>query len=648
MRKQITTWMLMLLCCASTTMAQKVATTPTAIEDMQDGYYVMVMRTADSRTDNTNGNFLYCDGQNSDKNVHFDEASAADHNLRGTTLAQNDFKYVFYVSKTDNKVSIKAYGTNYYWPAIPAAQKDESQHADGYKKNTPANWLDFVVSASAAQYDYTRNGEWFGLKCAAKKYTKVVLWYEGSVTATVNVNDETHRIGYWESGDKNICQFQIYAVDDMPEPGSLATVVYNYIYNGDVKKTTTESSARVGREYPDVDLSGLPDFLAAEKPAGTVTAEGGTFDIELKEALPFKTSTDAAPIYYYLENVRGDGTRLYASSGLKFRTAEQASSVNDVRNDLWYVKGNVFDGFQFSSESNNDALRSSSIVGYTSVVNPMLKVGSATLRYTDTWDLYANGEYVSVCPHTGSWYSDVSGFSQNRLDDSNKKNYSWKLNGNEVNFTQFKEGDASFAFRLVEPTFTFPMYPVGSNTYNSFAAPFGVEVVSDDIKMYKGALDAANKELVISPVDAAPINAGVVLMAEGSNAESVTLKAVAGAPALEGNDLKGTTAEIKVADLANILIFGMADDGSEAVGFFAANGSVVSLGANHAYLLRETVQQVKGVSIRIEGEPTSIGSISSESTARGNDAIYDLTGRRVARTQRGGLYIQNGRKFIVK
>ncbi len=631
MRKQITTWMLMLLCCASTTMAQQVATTPTAIEDMQDGYYVMVMRTADSRTDNTNGNFLYCDGQNSDKNVHFDEASAADHNLRGTTLAQNDFKYVFYVSKTDSKVSIKAYGTNYYWPAIPAATSNNRK---------PAEQETFSLGTTAASYTFEINDGWCYLSLSAEQYRAIIG--NKSVKAYVRLNNDTnHMLGYWDDdNNRNICQFQIYAVDDMPEPGSLATVVYNYIYNGDVKKTTTESSARVGREYPDVDLSGLPDFLAAEKPAGTVTAEGGTFDIELKEALPFKTSTDAAPIYYYLENVQG--TRLYASSSLKFRTAEQASSVNDVSNDLWYVKGNPFDGFQFSSVAAGNLLHSSS-----ALLNSASLAFSGLTDNTCTWDVFpADSEGLgvfSVCPIAGSVCNWPS-----KCDDSNKKNYSWKLNGKEVNFTQFKEGDASFAFRLVEPTFTFPMYPVGSNTYNSFAAPFDVKVVSDDIKMYKGALDAANKELVISPVDAAPANAGVVLMAEGSNAESVTLKAVAGAPALEGNDLKGTTAEIKAADLADKLIFGMADDGSEAVGFFAANGSVVSLGANHAYLLRETVQQVKGVSIRIEGEPTSIGSISSESTANGNDAIYDLAGRRVARTQRGGLYIQNGRKFIVK
>lgn len=644
MRRKITAWMLMLACCVSTTLAQKVATTPTAIEDMQDGYYVMVMRTADGRTDNTNGNFLYCDGQNGDKNVHFDEFSAANHNLRGGggILAQDAFKYVFYVSKVDNKVSIKAYGTNYYWPAIPAAQKDKSQHADGYDKNTPANWLDFVVSDSPAQYDYASSGEWFGLKCAAKKYTSNLIgtrWTESAVTATVNVNDDTHRIGYWESGDKNICQFQIYAVEDMPEPGSLATVIYNFTYNGVVKKTTTESSARVGREYPDVDLSGLPDFLTAEKPAGTVTAEGGTFDIELKDALPFKTSTDAAPIYYYLENVQG--TRLYANSDLQFRTAEQARSVNEVQNDLWYVKGNPFDGYYFHSVASNGNVRSATQMSHVAALALSGSTG------TDKWYIYPNTDGFSVCAAKGETYYD--GW-WHELDDSNKKNYSWSLDsdGNGVGFKEFKEGDASFAFRLVEPTFTFPMYPVGGNTYNSFAAPFDVEVVGGDIKMYKGELNAANKELVISKVNAAPANAGVVLIGENSTADAVTLKAVAGAEALEDNDLVGTTEPISAKDLANKLIFGVADDGSGAVGFFAANESVVSLDANHAYLPRETVQQVKGVSIRIEGEPTSIGSISSESTANGNDAIYDLAGRRVARAQKGGLYIQNGRKFIVK
>ncbi len=640
--RKITTWMQMLLltCSASPALAQNVASTPTAIDDVQDrgGYYVLVMRTADSRTDNTNGNFVYYDGQ-SDKNVHFDETSAAENNLRGATLKKENYKYVFHVSKTDGKVSIKAYGTNDYWPAIPDAQEDEGQHADGYAKNTPANWLDFVASATAAKYEYTKNGDWFNLQCTANKFEKkgwgITWWSESSVTATVNVNDETHRIGYWESGDKNICQFQIYAVDDMPEPGSLATVTYNYTFNGEVKKTTSDPSARVGHEYPNVDLKGLPDFLAAEKPAGTVTAEGGTFVIELKEALPFKTSTDAAPVYYYLGTADAQNPAIFYNqsksfpNAVGFRALNSDIAVNDIPNSLWYVTGNPFDGFQFHNVGAKDIVCSSAVI--SSAFNVCLLAFEGVALNTSNWDVRKtstnNGSAFTVYPH-------------------NETANCWRYSDSDVKFNYEESYPNEFA--AYPATFTFPMYPVGKNTYNSFAAPFDVEVVGDDIKMYKGVLDAANKELVISPVDAAPANAGVVLMGENSNAEAVTLKAVAGAQALEGNDLVGTTEDILAADLADKLIFGVADDGTEAVGFFAANSSVVSLNANHAYLNRATVQQVKGVSMRIDGEATSIGRIDNNKTSRAEGAIYDLAGRRVTSAQKGGLYIQNGRKFIVK
>jgi hypothetical protein len=45
------------------------------------------------------------------------------------------------------------------------------------------------------------------------------------------------------------------------------------------------------------------------------------------------------------------------------------------------------------------------------------------------------------------------------------------------------------------------------------------------------------------------------------------------------------------------------------------------------------------------GEPTAIESVV---TGNSNSVIYDLSGRRVLSTVKGGLYIQNGKKFIVK
>lgn len=163
--------------------------------------------------------------------------------------------------------------------------------------------------------------------------------------------------------------------------------------------------------------------------------------------------------------------------------------------------------------------------------------------------------------------------------------------------------------------------------------------------MYKGSVNTAIHELTLSQVDAAPANAGVMLLGENSSANEVTLKAVSGVAALEGNSLVGITSEL--SDLTGKLILGISDQ-TGAVGFFTAGSSVASLQANHAYL-PWTDSQVKGISMRIEGEATSIGKIEGGQTnASGNGAIYDLMGRRVLRTEKGGFYIQNGRKFIVK
>ena len=639
--KKITTLMVMLMGCVFSALAQTVASTATALESLQSGYYVLLMKTADERTDQANGNFVYY-GQD-DLAVHYDEASSSDNNLRSTTLSQENFKYVFYVENNSGKISIKAYGTNYYWPAIPAAEKNES-------KCNPANQMNFVVSTSAASYEYSANGDWYYLKTPATKWEKILgSWRRKptNINALVNVNDDTHKIGYWEGGDKNRCQFQFYAVDDMPEPSQIATITYNYTFDGQIRKTQSFGDARIGRAYPEVDVTGLPDFITAEKPEGTVSGDE-TVEINLKEILPFQTSTDAAPIYYYLENVQG--TRLYANgSSLAFRTAEQAANVNDVRNDLWYVKGNVFDGLQFSSVSSGNLLHSAAVMSH---VTALAFRGESS--NTSTWSLKQNSDGFAVCPVSGSsyWYVGASVINFPKLTDSNNSDYSWKLddNANGVGFQAYEAGNDAFSFRLVPATFTFPMYPGGDdNVYNTFAAPFDVELDDEEgnVKMYKGKVDNTGKELVLSEVNAVPANAGVMLMGEKSQAEFVTFKVVAGAQAIEDNDLVGTTVEMAAADLADKLILGISDQTNE-VGFFSINGNVATLTANHAYL-NKTNATMQTLSVRLAGQPTAIGQNSVDNGNVDNNApIYDLTGRRVVRTVKGQFYIQNGRKFIAE
>lgn len=454
--------------------------------------------------------------------------------------------------------------------------------------------------------------------------------YKNVKTTDYVVLKDNQRLGYWDATAPADALFQIYAVEDVPEADQIVTYTYNYTLNGMSKTKSPQSMMGViGHPYHELDVT-LPDYVVAKKPSGRIKAEdnGQSIEIVCTETLPFKTSTDDAPVYYYLENVMDAGTRLYGNGGLKYRAAENASAVNDVRNDLWYVTGNAFDGLQFHSVGTGDVAKSYAALS----TSTSLTADSYLLGYNDMWFVYRISD---------------STFGIRAYSGFNGKYLFWYMEKSKTN-VKFEEAGTSdaFAFRMVEPTFTFPMYNGGDgNVYNTFAAPFDVALADDNVKMYKGSVNTAKHELTLSQVDAAPATAGVMLLGENSSANEVTLKAVSGVAALEGNSLVGITSEL--SDLTGKLILGISDQ-TDAVGFFTAGSSVASLQANHAYLPWAD-SQVKGISMRIEGEATSIGKIEGGQTnASGNGAIYDLMGRRVLRTEKGGFYIQNGRKFIVK
>jgi hypothetical protein len=90
-----------------------------------------------------------------------------------------------------------------------------------------------------------------------------------------------------------------------------------------------------------------------------------------------------------------------------------------------------------------------------------------------------------------------------------------------------------------------------------------------------------------------------------------------------------------------MLNFTVADNGT---------GTKVTEGGTHflnngfkAYLPKTT--EAKTLRFNFGGETTAIDAVEVENA---NAPIYDLSGRRVLSTVKGGIYIQNGKKFIVK
>lgn len=611
--KKVVFLLMMLAGCMGGVQAQKVASTPTGPSDIKDGYYVLLAKTGEGTKTDEAGAFVYY--KSSDNKIYYD-AKGATANLLGKTVESVDeFKYFFHVEKnSDGTVKICAWNTNTYWQSVSKATI-RHQHPGKVDQITQASdGASFTLKAI--------DGKWCTLSFPGTYFS----WGSRKDCTDYVVLNDNQQVGYFDGSSSADAQFQFYAVSDVPEDG--VTFTYNYTFEGVSKIKSGTRMGVIGRDFPapnDV----LPDYVVANKPSRKVVAEdnGQSIEIVCTEALPFKTSTDDAPVYYYLENVMDAGTRLYGNGGLKYRAAENASAVNDVRNDLWYVTGNAFDGLQFHSVGTGQVAKTNLTITASSLC--WLTANSSGSK--DKWFVYRISDSTF-----GIHAYSIAGedFAWNMEDDKDN-----------VRFRHPGTSDA-FAFRMVEPTFTFPMYNGGDgNVYNTFAAPFDVALADDNVKMYKGSVNTAKHELTLSQVDAAPAKAGVMLLGENSSANEVTLKAVSGVAALEGNSLKGTTSEL--SDLTGKLILGISDQ-TRAVGFFTAGSSVASLQANHAYLPWAD-SQVKGISMRIEGEATSIGKIEGGQTnASGNGAIYDLMGRRVLRTEKGGLYIQNGRKFIVK
>ena len=603
---------MMLVGCMSGVQAQNVASTPTGPSDIKDGYYVLLAKTGEGTKTDEAGAFVYYNS--SDNKIYYDAKGATTNLLGKTVESVDEFKYFFHVEKnSDGTVKICAWNTSTCWQSVSKATIVRPHPGQVDQITQASDGASFTLKAT--------DGKWCRLFFPGTYYD----WGVRNCTDYVVLNDN-QQVGYKDDSSSADAQFQFYAVSNVPE--DVVTFTYNYTFEGVSRKKSGSRMGVIGRDFPapnDV----LPDYVVANKPSRKVAAEdnGQSIEIVCTENFPFKTSTDDAPVYYYLENVMDAGTRLYGNGGLKYRTAENASAVNDVRNDLWYVTGNAFDGLQFHS------------VGTGHVAKTNLTITASNLCWLtangsgskDEWFVYR----ISDSTFGIHAYSIVGeDFAWNMEDDKDN-----------VRFGHPDKSDA-FAFRMVEPTFTFPMYNGGDgNVYNTFAAPFDVALADDNVKMYKGSVNTAIHELTLSQVDAAPANAGVMLLGENSSADEVTLKAVSGVAALEGNSLVGITSEL--SDLTGKLILGISDQ-TGAVGFFTAGNSVASLQANHAYLPWAD-SQVKGISMRIEGEATSIGKIESGQTnASGNGAIYDLMGRRVLRAEKGGLYIQNGRKFIVK
>lgn len=233
----------------------------------------------------------------------------------------------------------------------------------------------------------------------------------------------------------------------------------------------------------------------------------------------------------------------------------------------------------------------------------------------------------------------------------------WNNYGNGT-FSTIQAGDAQFGLyrydtmlkniKIYSPAISTTISEAGYATFSStYAVDFSA---AEGLTAYTATV--SENKVVMTPIEngIVPANTGVILKGAAGNYTGVitTTEAV-----IEKNDLVAATEEI--ASLATETtvdevtyknyILNVVD---ETPGFYQANDKKVAAGKAYLQVLAETVAEAKTLTIVWnDGETTGIEENYEFGTMNSDAATFDLSGRKVANPAKG-LYIKNGKKFIVK
>lgn len=194
------------------------------------------------------------------------------------------------------------------------------------------------------------------------------------------------------------------------------------------------------------------------------------------------------------------------------------------------------------------------------------------------------------------------------------------------------------------------------------------EVTSLDVALHTAA-DAKSYASVYLPFSVSSVTGAKAYVAKNPETTTVTFSETAGVKAQNGflliSETGGATATLNIgesnitsamggtlldltlneADKAKYRVFGQKKSDETVIGFFKPSARLNTISANRAFFTNATGEALR---LNFDGMVSGIETTELNNALNNNAPIYDLSGRRVMNAVKGGLYIQNGRKFIVK
>lgn len=412
-------------------------------------------------------------------------------------------------------------------------------------------------------------------------------------------------------------------------------VVYahNYAY---AKAEAEATIAKMGVGYPTANAAArstlkkaIDDAAAAEANSTTAATLLAAVDAYKKSKADIQMPEDGKA--YVITNIHKGGKRYmrYQADGTSMIARDDAA---ELPIEATYICHKVGEKYVFANNSGTyltwrgrettDCINSNK--GYTTSYNPDYNTFTVAAN-TKEFGCLSFGAKCDHDTHTQSYYIVTRTGSFERAD-----------------FSDFYDDNNSSAF-----TFEEVAYPNTINFHDAqningvshiatFSAPFAT-IIPAGVKAYYVSAKGTEATMTAIEAEAIPANQGVILTSETGDAATMVPAASETAATITGNQLGHSAGAAKSLTAGEGYILG---EGSEGTAFYPCQAG--SLPINKAYLLGNGESAIV---MNFGNAVTGINTIAAPASAKA--PIFDLSGRRVVKATKG-LYIQNGKKVIVK
>lgn len=596
-----------------------------------NGYYTIKNTATDRRTN------LYND-------FGVDKITRAAENLP-TPLSNN---YVWHVTTANNNVLtvLNGQGTPLYHdgngnaslPTLKVAYSDGTKYYFGEALNCGNSGRNFKLTLwKDGDYSVADN-QWTFAPVEVSNIYNVVCNNENGYVTYNATSEKAKNGGFFNiATTPAVSDFKVKELEGYEATITIENKVVKVVYAHNYAYAKAEADATIamkGVGYPTADAAAratlnkaIADAAAADHNITTAATLLAAVDAYKKSKADIQMPEDGKA--YVITNIHKTGGKRY----MKY-TADGTSMIARGEEELpieaTYICHKVGDKYVFANNSGTYLTWRGNATGDCTNDNK---------GFTTPYDADYNTFTVAANPDVFGCLS----FGAKRNGNTNKSYYIVTRTGSfqKAGFNDYYDDDNSSAFTFEEVTYpnTITFHDAqninGVSHIATFSAPFAT-IIPAGVKAYY--VSAKGTEATMTAIaQAIPANQGVILTSESGDAATMVPAAGETAAAITGNQLGNSAGNTRSLTAGEGYILG---NGFEGTAFYPCKAG--SLPINKAYLLGNGESAIV---MNFGNAVTGINTIAAPASAKA--PIFDLSGRRVVKATKG-LYIQNGKKVIVK